>query len=246
MNEHDLTRHLSSYADNVSSSGDRDRLHTAMVRVDRNRRIRAMGAAGSMVAVVAFGIITFGGNGESATHLDVRAEGPAPTPEEPELAPGTVEEPAPAAEEPSTGPVDPDHPVPPAHLQASTTTTIPAVAEVSTTLPPTTVPATTTPPVTAPSTTIPPPTTAPTDFSAWARYGSCEEDPPYDEYSGTATAGATITITSPYSAPAQTAADGSGDWFLRVEFPTAPVGTPFTVTASDGTGTVEMGFVHVG
>ena len=98
-------------------------------------------------------------------------------------------------------------------------------------------------PTTSPPTTVPPATTtAAATFSASPRYGSCEEDPPYDEYSGLAAPGVTITITSPYSSPAQTVADDSGHWFLRVEFPTAPVSTPFTVTAGDGSTSLSMSF----
>ena len=94
----------------------------------------------------------------------------------------------------------------------------------------------------------PPETTAapPHTFSAQARYGSCEEDPPYDEYSGTAAAGATITVSSAHNTAVQTIADGNGAWFIRVEFPTAPVDEHFDVTVSDGVDTAVFDFVHTG
>ena len=73
------------------------------------------------------------------------------------------------------------------------------------------------------------------EFTAYATFGECEEDPPYDEYYGTAAPEARITITSPYGG-ATTHADGEGNWFKRVEFPEAPKGKLFEVTVKDDLG----------
>jgi hypothetical protein len=257
MNEHDLTRHLVGHAADVTPTADAEGLRKSMLRVDRSRRMRGVGAAGSMVAIVTFGFLSLGGSNQASSDLDVRGEVPAPVPSDPDLIPGVVEHPpddqdGDLVDEPTDEQADEQaadlayvdsgsDPAlasdPPIHLQPASTTTVAAIV-VSTTVPTTTTAA---PP-------SPPPTTAaaPATFSASPRYGSCEEDPPYDEYSGIATPGATITITSPYSSTAQTVADGSGNWFLRVEFPTSPVGSPFTVSASDGSTSVGMNFVRLG
>ena len=83
-------------------------------------------------------------------------------------------------------------------------------------------------------------------FSASAQYGSCEEPIPYDNYSGTAAPGATVTITSPWSATTTATADGSGHWAVQVTFEAAPVDEPFTVTISSGGDSVGLGFVRTG
>jgi len=253
MNEHDLTRHLTAHAAAVEPAADADGLRKSMVRTDRKRRIRSVGAAGSMAAMLAFGFLSLGGSDQSTSELDVGGQAPTPVPSDPDLVPGTIEQPGEElldGTDGSTGvesdsgtssaPLADPSSDPPGYLEtASTTTAVPAVVS-------TTVPTSTLAPATAPSATAPPSTAAPATFSASPRYGSCEEDPPYDEYSGIATPGATITITSPYSSTAQTVADGSGHWFLRVEFPTSPVGSPFTVSASDGSTSVGMNFVRLG
>lgn len=83
-------------------------------------------------------------------------------------------------------------------------------------------------------------------FTAVAAYGTCEEPIPYDLYSGTAPAGASVTITSPYSATTSVAADGSGKWSLEITFEAAPVGQPFTVTVTSGGKSVGLGFTRTG
>ena len=83
-------------------------------------------------------------------------------------------------------------------------------------------------------------------FSASAQYGSCEEPIPYDNYSGTAAPGATVTITSPWSATTTATADSSGHWAVQVTFEAAPVDEPFTVTISSGGESVGLGFVRTG
>lgn len=130
----------------------------------------------------------------------------------------TTEAPATTEAPPTTlGPLED-----PSHLAETTTTTIPTTS-------------------TTPTTT----TTAPAvSFFASALYGRCAEDPPFNEYSGTAAPGATITITSPWSATATTTADGAGNWYRRVEFPTSPVGVTFQMTVTDGTDTAMLNFVR--
>jgi len=248
VNEHELNRHLVGYATSVEPTRDHEGLRLGMRRVDRNRRIRTVGAAGSMVAVLAFGVMNLGGSDQSAPDLDIRGEAPTPSVPvtDPELGPATDENAE--ADEPAAAPDPSPTPVvsggAPDHLQTTPSTTVaPAVStNVPTTVPPPTSTVTVPPPTTFPPTT----TVAAATFSATPRYGTCEEDPPYDEYSGTATPGATITITSPHSAPVQTVADGSGHWFIRVEFPAAPLGSPFTVTAGDGETSVGMSFTRTG
>jgi hypothetical protein len=249
MNEHELTRHFAAHAATVEPTADADGLRKRMVRVDRSRRVRTVGAAGSMAAIAAFGFLSLGGGNQSTGELDVGGQVPTPVPSDPDLVPGTIEQPgeelagdadegagvdSESGSETSSVPLADPAADPPDYLAtASTTTVVPAV--VSTTVPTSTL-------APAPITVPPSSTAAPATFSASPRYGSCEEDPPYDEYSGVAAPGATITITSPHSSPAQTVADDSGHWFLRVEFPSAPVKSPFTVTAGDGSTSVSMSF----
>ena len=99
------------------------------------------------------------------------------------------------------------------------------------------------------------PTNLATGLSRWhffraaaasAQYGSCEEPIPYDNYSGTAAPGATVTITSPWSATTTATADSSGHWAAQVTFEAAPVDEPFTVTISSGGDSVGLGFVRTG
>ena len=80
-------------------------------------------------------------------------------------------------------------------------------------------------------------------FSAHQKYGSCGEDPPYDVFSGTAAAGAAISISSPYGS-GSAVADEHGSWLVTVYFPTAPSGQTFEVTASDGSNARTFSFVH--
>ena len=91
MNEHDLTRHLLAHAADIEPTADAEGLRRSMARVDRNRRIRTVGAAGSMVAIVTFGFMSLGGSDQATSDLDVRGEVPAPVPGGPDLVPGTVE-----------------------------------------------------------------------------------------------------------------------------------------------------------
>lgn len=94
----------------------------------------------------------------------------------------------------------------------------------------------------------PPPTeTPPTDsrFSASQRWGSCDEDPPYEEFKGTAAPGATVTATSPFGGGSTTAGTDAR-WYLRVEFPEAPVNVPFLVTVTSGANAATFTFTRTG
>lgn len=64
-------------------------------------------------------------------------------------------------------------------------------------------------------------------------YGSCSENPPFDVYFGTAPAGTTITISSPYG-DASATANGDGGWEKQVFFSGAPLNEAFTVTVNVG------------
>lgn len=79
----------------------------------------------------------------------------------------------------------------------------------------------------------PPPPTV--EFTAHSTYGSCNFDPPYDVYHGTAEPGSKVTITSEYGG-GQVYANDSGNWELKVYFPEAPPEVPFLVTVKDQAG----------
>lgn len=123
---------------------------------------------------------------------------------------------------------------PPAHLlddSLDTSAPIASVAIVTTT---TAAPTTTT---AAPQATV--------AFTASQQYGSCSEDVPYDIFSGTATPGSTVTVSSPYGS-GRTTADGSGHWMRTVEFPSAPRGETFAVTAAGLGGSSTLSFTATG
>jgi hypothetical protein len=72
------------------------------------------------------------------------------------------------------------------------------------------------------------------EFIAHAVYGSCESDPPYDVYYGTADPGTKILVSSEYGS-GSTVANGEGHWEVRVEFPDAPKGKTFLVKVKNET-----------
>jgi hypothetical protein len=105
-------------------------------------------------------------------------------------------------------------------------------------------PATTEPPHEDPPADDPPPPSI--EFTAHQQWGSCSIDPPYDEFSGTATPATGISIFSPYGS-GYTEANGKGHWYLKVVFATAPVGEHFTVTLETSQGHSEtFSFVRTG
>jgi hypothetical protein len=90
------------------------------------------------------------------------------------------------------------------------------------------------------------PVPASVDFTAHAGWTTTDATPPFCEYSGTSTAGAVITITSPYG-NAQAVSNGDGHWSARVEFPTSPVAETFNVhiASSKGTAVYDFPLTHV-
>ncbi|MEY2444642.1 MAG: hypothetical protein QOE00_1222 [Ilumatobacteraceae bacterium] len=93
-----------------------------------------------------------------------------------------------------------------------------------------------------PGTTTPPSI----DFTANAGWSTTDATPPVDEYSGNSTAGAVITISSPYGG-GQVQSNAEGHWSARVEFPDAPVGVTFNVhvVSSKGTATYDFPLTRV-
>lgn len=91
------------------------------------------------------------------------------------------------------------------------------------------------------------PTPPSIDFTAHAALTTTDHTPPLNEYSGTSTAGAVITITSDYGGT-QVESNGDGHWAARVEFPGAPVGTTFNVhiTSSKGEAVYDFQLTRVG
>lgn len=69
-------------------------------------------------------------------------------------------------------------------------------------------------------------------FTAHSKFGSCEEDPPYDVYYGTGQPGSNIAVTSKYGSGETTVGDG-GEWEIKVFFPEAPHGEGFFVKVAD-------------
>ncbi len=78
----------------------------------------------------------------------------------------------------------------------------------------------------------------PLGFSAHQKYGSCSDPEPYDVFFGTATPGATITVTSDYGSGSVVAGE-KGGWDLKVYFTGATPGQPFVVKVSDSEGHVK-------
>ena len=79
------------------------------------------------------------------------------------------------------------------------------------------------------------PTPTSVDFTANAALTTTDAATPFNEYWGTSTAGAVISITSEYGSK-QVESNAEGKWSARLEFPTAPVGSTFNVhiTSSKG------------
>jgi hypothetical protein len=91
------------------------------------------------------------------------------------------------------------------------------------------------------------PTPPSIDFTANAGWATTDATPPVDEYWGNSTAGALITITSPYGG-AQVESNADGHWTARPTFPDAPVGVTFNVhiTSSKGTAVYDFPLTRVG
>jgi hypothetical protein len=84
-------------------------------------------------------------------------------------------------------------------------------------------------------------------FTANAALTTTDRTPPVNEYWGTSTAGALISITSDYGS-AQVESNAEGKWSARLEFPDAPLGSTFNVhiVSSKGEAVYDFGFTRVG
>ncbi len=82
----------------------------------------------------------------------------------------------------------------------------------------------------APTTTI-----ATAEFAARFTWGECSLVPPYDEYHGTGQPGSKVTVSSPFGGGSTTVKE-SGEWYLKVEFPEAPINETFVVDVVDSLG----------
>ena len=82
-------------------------------------------------------------------------------------------------------------------------------------------------------------------FSASAAFGSCSEDPPYDVYSGTASPGTWVAISSAFGG-GSAQADEHGHWEAKVVFSGAPLNETFSVTVSSAQGSDTFSFTHTG
>ena len=85
------------------------------------------------------------------------------------------------------------------------------------------------------------PTPPSIDFTAHAGWSTTDHTPPTDQYSGTSTAGAVITITSDFGG-AQVVSNGDGHWTATVEFPGAALGTTFNVHITSSKGDAAYDF----
>lgn len=69
-------------------------------------------------------------------------------------------------------------------------------------------------------------------FEAYATFGACAEDPPFDIYYGTGHPGSTVRVDSEYGS-GETLVDQSGAWELKVFFEGMTPGQTIMVKASD-------------
>ncbi len=85
------------------------------------------------------------------------------------------------------------------------------------------------------------------DFTANAALTTTDATPPVNEYWGTSTTGAVISITSDYGSK-QVESNAEGNWSARLEFPDAPVGSTFNVhiTSTKGTAVYDFPLTRVG
>jgi hypothetical protein len=85
------------------------------------------------------------------------------------------------------------------------------------------------------------------DFTANAGWTTTDATPPVCEYWGTSTAGAVITLSSPYGG-VQVESNADGRWTARPTFPDAPVGVTFSVhiTSTKGTAVYDFALTRVG
>lgn len=276
MNDQDLNALLGEAASSAEPLPDGPGLRRRLRQVDLRRRLGAMSAAVAVVASVTVGVAAAWPEPPTAVDVKVGGDpevghDPAPDPNVPEPVPAPADdEDAAGPAVPFLGGETHDVAAASPALPAEPTLVLDfgagfELAPIEAPTPGPSAPAHP-PAAAAPEVAhepVPRPTTAPahdqeeaapkkkrkakqTAFTAVAQYGSCEEPIPYDMYSGTTAPGATVTITSPWSATTTTTAAGDGHWSVRVTFEAAPVGQPFTVTAASGGRTVGLSFVRTG
>ncbi len=73
------------------------------------------------------------------------------------------------------------------------------------------------------------------EFSAFQKYGSCSESPPYDVFFGTGVPGTVVEIGSPYGG-GRTVIGEAGGWDMKVVFEGAPIGVTFEVVLETSAG----------
>jgi hypothetical protein len=98
-------------------------------------------------------------------------------------------------------------------------------------------------PVEASTTTEPPTTTTEEKqlaaFEAYATFGSCAEEPPYDVYYGRGQPGSTVVVKSEYGG-GETLVNQEGDWELKVFFEGMTPGQTIVVKARDEFGREKL------
>lgn len=254
----DLGRMLDDAAQGFSPDTDPARLH-ALLRRSRGRRRGAV-----VVLSAAAGIAAVAGTtlalqaGDHGTHRLAPAQSPATTGVEPPATP-TTKDPSTTTEagpsKPSTVVVtiDPSKADAKVHVTMPPKVTEPAPPSSEKASPPPTSAKPTPPPTTEkpkPPATEPGPTTTkpappPMGFTAAQVWGTCGEDPPYEELYGTAAAGSTVTVSSPFGGGSITASE-KGKWWIKVFFPTAPVNEQFTITVSSPQGVATFTYMRTG
>lgn len=80
-----------------------------------------------------------------------------------------------------------------------------------------------------------PPPPPEVEFTAFAQFGECTLDPPFDIYYGTASPESKITVMSEFGGGV-TFANAEGDFEIKVFFPEAPYGETFLVKVKDAAG----------
>lgn len=243
MDEHVLRRALEQRADEGGEPHfDFVGLMHKCARADRMVALKRFTAAGTALAVaVAIGLSVRGPSADGTVGVETAGgggiESPVPTKVTTTTEKTTAVAPTTVAKAPVTTVAK--EAVPTTVVQKSAP---PVEKPPSTHAPkPTTPPATDKPKDTTPTTKKPPAVVI--AFTAHATFGECAEPVPYDDYYGTANPGSKVKVESPYGS-GYTYADGAGNWALRVEFPSAPVGEPFFVKVWNEQGIVKLQFVR--
>lgn len=258
----DLGRMLDDAAQGFTPDTDPARLHALLRRSHGRRRgaVVVLSAAAGIAAVA--GTTLAMQAGDDGTHRLAPAQSPATTGVETPATPTTEKRPTTTSEAGVVKPVKVVVTIAPGAADAKVVLTMPPTTEpkpeptVATTVakpepPPTTAkpapPSTVQkpPPSTEPGPTTTKPAPPPMGFTAAQVWGTCGEDPPYEELYGTAAAGSTVTVSSPYGGGSITASE-KGKWWIKVYFPTAPVNEQFTITVESPQGVATFTYMRTG